>query len=713
MRQATLELLRDYILTAHSISPVGWVVYQFTGGLAFLIWQSYTLEVGADLSGSRFQGIIAFVDKEALSETDRQELSGMGCSITSGFKSLPHGVSVRIPFGDPKNYLAAIEIVRRTFPDYLQKSLHPGMRTTQFRKYGPAVVEFLRRTFGPEIPHPDYYGQQQTTHASNAHGKGFSNLLSLMQSALQANGYSFTLEQIAAFYTALQTKGFVILTGISGTGKTKLAQQFSRLLPNPHKLALVGALREPLGDNEIPREQARADYWTYPIRQDISEDLRLPFNLYLYYDGRVEEAYHITDFRTRARQDAGMETPWPEITRPELLGKRHEDGKPNKQFKTWMKASHRYKLPEALPYSKFKQLYGFSSEPVALKGAFVPVIDPQESDSNTFFLSVRLDWRDGKVMLGYYNPLNQEYEWTEFLHFLLKAVRDYQTRGAQANAWFLILDEMNLARVEYYFADFLSVLESGRSEDGWTVEAIRLAYPDDCTGSPPPKKIQLPPNLYVIGTVNVDETTHAFSPKVLDRAFTIELTQVDFTDYSPEPGQTEMNVSDEQRKEMLRGFARDGKFHGVDKEQVATYVDRHPEVRARLQSLNTLLQPYELHFGFRVFDEIIAFLDNAETSGVYGSIGGLDAPFDAAVLMKVLPKFHGSRGRLEKPLQAILAWCRNPDQPDVPSIQQLVQQQDDGSVTNFSNQAYLYPRTANRVIRLLERLYTTGFAAFG
>jgi len=73
---------------------------------------------------------------------------------------------------------------------------------------------------------------------------------------------------------------------------------------------------------------------------------------------------------------------------------------------------------------------------------------------------------------------------------------------------------MNLARVEYYFADFLSVLESGRGAGGWTQEAIHLAYPDTVEGNPPPREICLPPNLYMIGTVNVDETTHAFSPKV-------------------------------------------------------------------------------------------------------------------------------------------------------------------------------------------------------
>ncbi len=149
--------------------------------------------------------------------------------------------------------------------------------------------------------------------------------------------------------------------------------------------------------------------------------------------------------------------------------------------------------------------------------------------SNSLFLSVRPDWRDSTSLLGYYNPLTETYEWTDFLRFLLRARDNYKANGKDALAWFVILDEMNLAHVEYYFADLLSIIESGRDDDGWSREPIRLTYPDAKTDNPPPHEIHLPPNLYIIGTVNMDETTHAFSPKVLDRAFTIELTDVDFS----------------------------------------------------------------------------------------------------------------------------------------------------------------------------------------
>jgi 5-methylcytosine-specific restriction endonuclease McrBC GTP-binding regulatory subunit McrB len=382
-------------------------------------------------------------------------------------------------------------------------------------------------------------------------------------------GLSFSAWQLATFYTALQTKGFVILSGISGTGKTRLAQAFAGMLPQP------------------------------------------------------------------------------------------------------------------------------------AKGA------------NHLFVTVRPDWRDSKSLLGYYNPLTGAYEWTPFLRFLLRAEQNYKSEDKLA--WFVILDEMNLAHVEYYFADLLSVLESGRDEDGWTREPLRLGYPDDAAGDLPPRELRLPPNLYIVGTVNVDETTHAFSPKVLDRAFTLELTDVDFTTYPIPSASTQPGRSDHERKAILKDFARNDKFARVEKPTIMAYVTTHPEIRDRLQTLKNLLRPYDLHFGYRVFDEIVAFQVAAESNKLYDDQGGAEAAFDAAVLMKVLPKFHGSRSRLETPLSAVLAWCVNPGAPDVKAVEDALRDVGSDKTVQqaIESSLFLYPKTAERVQRMLARLHMDGFAAFG
>ena len=127
---------------------------------------------------------------------------------------------------------------------------------------------------------------------------------------------------------------------------------------------------------------------------------------------------------------------------------------------------------------------------------------------------VGADWTNREALLGYPNALNEgEYVLPEngVLNLLIEANKPEN----QDKPYFLILDEMNLSHVERYFADFLSVMESQ--------EHIPL-HPETemWKGCRVPGKVSLPPNLFIVGTVNIDETTYMFSPKVLDRANVIE-----------------------------------------------------------------------------------------------------------------------------------------------------------------------------------------------
>jgi hypothetical protein len=98
-----------------------------------------------------------------------------------------------------------------------------------------------------------------------------------------------------------------------------------------------------------------------------------------------------------------------------------------------------------------------------------------------------------------------------------------------------------------------------------------------------------------------------------------------------------------------------------------------------------------------------------------GEAYGPNPAFDAAVLMKVLPKFHGSRNRLEAPLQALLAWCANPEAPDVAGIKASFNQADDidDLLEPLTTRAYRFPQTAERARLMLRSLFSDGFAAFG
>lgn len=282
-------------------------------------------------------------------------------------------------------------------------------------------------------------------------------------------------------------------------------------------------------------------------------------------------------------------------------------------------------------------------------------------------IAVRPDWRDSSGLLGFWNPIAGRFEEGAFLRFLRHAADEHERLGADASPYLVVLDEMNLARVEYYFAEVLSAIESG--------EAIRL---HDRTDPVVPREIRLSPNVYLVGTVNMDETTFTFSPKVLDRAFTIELRDVDLAGYPP------AGVFEEVQEVpgLRRDFVREGRFTRFGKAEVANWAVRHARVVEELRSLNDRLEPHDLHFGYRVVDEVLAFVDAVLASPLASLLPGARA-LDHAVLMKALPKVHGTRHRIEAPLRCVVEWAGD-----------------------------RHEATAAKATRMLERARTLGHASF-
>jgi len=351
-------------------------------------------------------------------------------------------------------------------------------------------------------------------------------------------------------------------------------------------------------------------------------------------------------------------------------------------------------------------------------------------DDFYIFLSVRPDWRDSKPLLGYYNPLNGKYYETPLLNLILKAIKDYEQNKEKAQPYFIIFDEMNLAHVEYYFADFLSILESGRDDRGFTIESIKLHNVDEVERDQRiPKEIKLPPNLYVIGTVNIDETTYMFSPKVLDRAFTIEFHDVDLTNYPPSEIESEENIDfSNLRTLIIEDLRNNGNFLTYADKKVIT--DALQKLKSSqywqiLQNLNKALEPYDLHFGYRVIDEIALFFKNAKEIQEKGivSFENDDEIFDSALLMKILPKFHGNRKKLEKPLLIVLKIAKtgNLDESDIKKdtcelfrvVFNTEQYDSEVIIKNFKQlENYKFKYTAKKVLRMLRQIYESGFASF-
>jgi 5-methylcytosine-specific restriction enzyme B len=545
--------------------------------------------------------------------------------------------------------------------------------------------EALKPLFGEVIP-PD--PDAIDTRDEEIHTVPVSQLISR---SLRSSGLLFKPWQIATYYTALQTKGFVILSGISGTGKTKLAQHIASLMPRPaedikptedHIQITVQPYM--LKYNRVIIPKAATRFFEPPAPGEF-QDVRLSFDEDSENCRLVHAKYSNTDY-------------------VQLLLK----GSARNWFITNLQEGDTLFLEPQLDAES--NLAGFQMMDLKEKSRWSTM--PKSSGAeNWIFVPVRPDWRDSKSLLGYYNPLTGTYEWTPFLRFIMKAIQSY--RDNEQIAWFIILDEMNLARVEYYFADLLSVLESGRDDSGWTREPLHLVYPADAEGDLPQSKVKLPPNLYIIGTVNVDETTYTFSPKVLDRAFTLELTEADFSEYLIDEDVEEFALNDRDRQHMFNDFTFSGQFALIDKQRISAYIQANVNYRNWLQTLNDWLRPYELHFGYRVFDEIIAFLISAEQNQMYEKRSDGNEAFDAAVLMKVLPKFHGSRKKLEEPLRGVLAWCLDPDSPVGQAIEDVLKEDDANIFESLSQLSYKLPKTAERARRMLRSLYTTGFASFG
>jgi 5-methylcytosine-specific restriction enzyme B len=330
---------------------------------------------------------------------------------------------------------------------------------------------------------------------------------------------------------------------------------------------------------------------------------------------------------------------------------------------------------------------------------------------NCCMVAVRPDWTDGHGILGYFNPLTNRYVPSQVLRFLLDANREFQGAAIDHRApypYFLILDEMNLAHVEQYFSDFLSCMESAEEiqlhEDQATEEG---ANEDDLAI---PRRISIPPNVFFTGTVNVDETTYMFSPKVLDRAFTIELKDVDLRNFG---------IFNNTKEEGL--FIQ--KLLPVASVQLPSLKDWNAvanvlggEVREKLVALNDVLARFGLHFGYRVASEIACFvrLANDQTDGSSQSIW---AALDVAILEKILPKFHGTQEELDEPLRSVFAFAEKGQATEEPPLWDSIRGTWERGparliCTNQGAPSLFFPRTARKVYDMLVRVHQQGFATY-
>ncbi|MHA4217501.1 McrB family protein [Bacillus cereus] len=303
---------------------------------------------------------------------------------------------------------------------------------------------------------------------------------------------------------------------------------------------------------------------------------------------------------------------------------------------------------------------------------FAESLGATEENGQFTLIPVRPDWSDSSDLLGYVN-LQGEFQERPLIKVL---------EAADANPnrpYFVVLDEMNLARVEYYFSDFLSVIESRKWKGGKIVTSPVL--PESITN----KYITIPLNVYIIGTVNMDETTHPLSKKVLDRANTIEFNTVNLDYFN-----FLMDI-EEKEAEVVSNSSLATKYLHL-KECFKENEDLVRNISTILIEINKSLESVGAQVGYRIRDEICFYMAYNEK----GKLLSFDEAFDYQIYQKILPRLAGSDGRTEEVLKQLYVLCAN-------------EEYDSGN----NDALYAkYPRSANKLSHMLRRFEYDGFTSF-
>ena len=314
------------------------------------------------------------------------------------------------------------------------------------------------------------------------------------------------------------------------------------------------------------------------------------------------------------------------------------------------------------PFMLLAGISGTGKSRIVRKLAQATTTQTYDSDENRWkdnrpenfeLIQVKPNWHNSMDVVGFYSNISKKYEFTPFVEFIVKAWQHKDT------PYFLCLDEMNLAPVEEYFAEFLSAIESRSTDENGEYITDPIIKPfkefgkDVCesmlrhllgeahhTESNPlaeqftEKGLTLPPNLMVMGTVNMDETTFSFSRKVLDRAMSVEMNEVDYDKFlSGESEQFPLlkDINDLLVKRPQQALEVKDE---IDSEKVIGY----------LKAVNNLLDGTPFKLGYRAANEAMLYV--AASRDFAGEKFNIEKALDEFTLMKILSRIEGDDNRL-------------------------------------------------------------------
>ncbi|MBJ9989423.1 McrB family protein [Paenibacillus sp. S28] len=326
---------------------------------------------------------------------------------------------------------------------------------------------------------------------------------------------------------------------------------------------------------------------------------------------------------------------------------------------------------------------------------FAEALGATEGNGQFTLIPVRPDWNDPSDLIGY-KDLGGTFRRGK-LTYVLESASAPENRQ---KPYFICLDEMNLARVEHYFSDLLSLLETQRWQDGHIVTDAVVA--EEQVG----RNVGIPENVFFIGTVNMDETTHPFSKKVLDRANTIEFNHIELDNF------TGFEELEEQSDEEIESQYPAASFLISNyiqlKDAYIAYKDIVQKTVAKLVEINQILESVHAHVGFRVRDLFCFYM-------IYNNRFSLmkeAEAMDLQIMQKILPRIQGNNFEIRNVIMKLLLL----------SVGQSTSNSKDyidGEKDMFKDwekyqkdNKLKYPQSARKLIEMLRRLDNDGFTSF-
>lgn len=308
-----------------------------------------------------------------------------------------------------------------------------------------------------------------------------------------------------------------------------------------------------------------------------------------------------------------------------------------------------------------------------------------ESEKQFCIIPVGADWTNREPLLGFPNALETG-KYVKPDNRVLDLI--IEAKDNAEKPYFLILDEMNLSHVERYFADFLSVMESHQDI---------FLHAGSESWSDVPANVSLPKNLFIIGTVNIDETTYMFSPKVLDRANVIEfrVTADEMEAFLSNSQPLNVDTLQNAGANMASSFVSIAN----DKSIVAKNVE---ELNNTLITFFNELKKTGAEFGFRTASEILRFtaiINRIEPNWKIAQI------IDVAIMQKLLPKVHGSRRKLEPILKTLAKLCLK-DQKNLENYLSAKKE------INSDDNEIEFSLSLEKIVRMNQSLLNNGFTSY-